>query len=49
MKKGVKYMLQEKSAGFWMLNVVAPIVTIEFQTLESSYTPDTDSKSMKSA
>ena len=49
MKKGVKYTLQEKSASFWMLNVVAPIVTIEFQTLVSSYAPDTDTESTKNA
>jgi len=32
-----------------MLNVVAPVVTIVFQTPVSSYAPDTDSKSTKNA
>jgi hypothetical protein len=30
-----------------MLNIVAPVVTIVFQTLVSSYVPDTDSKVRK--
>ena len=30
-----------------MLNVVAPVVTIVFQTLVSSYVPDTNSKVRK--
>jgi hypothetical protein len=49
MKQALNTPCRKTPASFWMLNVVAPIVTIEFQTPVSSYATDTDSKSKKNA